>query len=268
MLNQWFANPILLGIAQAIVVIVLALGVIELSRRRHIHIERDALTALARGIIQVVLVGAVLVLAFRGPYWTAFLILSGMILVAATIAARRARGMPGALQAALGGIGLGAGFVIISMTWIGAIDAAMTTLIPVGSMLITSAMNASALAMDRFRGEVEAHAAQVEAALALGAETHKTVEPHSQAAMKASLIPRIDLLRSLGIVWIPGLMAGMILSGVNPIYAALYQFVVITMSFATAGLTSLISVLLIRTYAFSPAEQLLLRRNIYIETSD
>ena len=30
-----------------------------------------------------------------------------------------------------------------------------------------------------------------------------------------------------GIVWIPGLRAGMILSGTDPLYAAVYQFVVI-----------------------------------------
>jgi hypothetical protein len=34
-------------------------------------------------------------------------------------------------------------------------------------------------------------------------------------------------LRSLGIVWIPGLVAGMLLSGSRPVYAAIYQFVVL-----------------------------------------
>ena len=60
-------------------------------------------------------------------------------------------------------------------------------------------------------------------------------------------------------VWIPGLMAGMILAGSDPIYAAIYQFVVIAMIFASSGLTSLISTLLIRRQAFTAAEQLILR---------
>jgi putative ABC transport system permease protein len=50
-----------------------------------------------------------------------------------------------------------------------------------------------------------------------------------QTSFEASLIPAIDSLRSLGIVWIPGLMAGMLLSGARPVYAAVYQFVVVAM---------------------------------------
>jgi putative ABC transport system permease protein len=95
--------------------------------------------------------------------------------------------------------------------------------------------------------------------LALGAEPKNTVTPYVQAAVQASLIPRIDSLRSLGIVWIPGLMAGMVLSGEDPVYAAIYQFVVIAMIFAAAGLTSVVSTLLIRSRVFSSAQQLTLQ---------
>lgn len=63
----------------------------------------------------------------------------------------------------------------------------------------------------------------------------------------------------LAIVWIPGMMAGMVLSGTDPVYAAIYQFVVMAMIFAAAGLTAVLSTLLIRGKAFSPAEQLILR---------
>lgn len=51
----------------------------------------------------------------------------------------------------------------------------------------------------------------------------------------------------------------MILSGEDPIYAAIYQFVVIAMIYATAGVTSVTSTLLIRSRAFSPAQQLIQR---------
>jgi putative ABC transport system permease protein len=120
-------------------------------------------------------------------------------------------------------------------------------------------MNSNALALDRFRGEVEAHVGQIEAGLALGADPDWIVKPYVSAAVTASLIPRIDTLRSLGIVWIPGLMAGMILAGADPVYAAIYQFVVIAMIFAASGVTSLVSTALIRRRAFSEAEQLILR---------
>lgn len=48
------------------------------------------------------------------------------------------------------------------------------------------------------------------------------------------------------------------MSGANPIYAAIYQFVTICMIFSSSGLTALICSLLIAGSVFSPAEQLVL----------
>jgi putative ABC transport system permease protein len=258
-LDQFFQQPRILGVVQAAIAAALALAVVLLARYREIHVERDAVIALVRGVVQVVAVGSVLLLLLQGPQWLGIPALLAMMFAAATIAARRAEGLSNAFWVSLLGIGVGAGLVIVSMTWLGVIDAALNSLIPVGSMLIANAMNTNALALDRFRGEVESHVGQIEAALALGAEPKYTVTPYVQAAVQASLIPRIDSLRSLGIVWIPGLMAGMVLSGEDPVYAAIYQFVVIAMIFAAAGLTSVVSTLLIRSQAFSPAQQLRLR---------
>jgi putative ABC transport system permease protein len=54
-------------------------------------------------------------------------------------------------------------------------------------------------------------------------------------------------------------MAGMLLSGARPVYAAIYQFVVLAMIFAASGITSLVSTLLIRARLFTSAEQLILQ---------
>jgi len=262
MLDQLFLDPRALGLVQAAIATLLALGVVLLARRQRIHLERETLVALVRGFVQIVVVGSVLLLLLQGPLWASVIALLAMILAAASIAARRARGIPGAFWVSLLGISFGSGLVIVSMTWLGVIDSAVSSLIPVGSMLIANAMNTNGLALDRFRSEVQAHAGQIEAGLALGAEPKQTEVPQVQAAVEASLIPRIDSLRSLGIVWIPGLMAGMILAGTDPVYAAIYQFVVIAMIFAASGLTSIVSTLLIRSRVFSPAQQLILRPGI------
>jgi putative ABC transport system permease protein len=259
MLDQLFQDSRALGMVQAAITTALALGVMLLARRQNIHLEKETIVALLRGFVQVVAVGSVLLLLLHAPGWVSVFALLAMILAAASIAARRAGDIPGAFWVSLMGIGLGSGFVILSMTWLGVIDSATSVIIPVGSMIIANAMNSNALALDRFRGEVESHVGQIEAALTLGAEAKHTVTPYVQAAAEASLIPRIDSLRSLGIVWIPGLMAGMILAGADPIYAAIYQFAVIAMIFAASGLTSILSTLLIRSRAFSPAQQLILR---------
>jgi putative ABC transport system permease protein len=181
-----------------------------------------------------------------------------MIVAAGATSAKRAKGLPGAFAVSTWAIAAGAGSVIALMTCLGVIDTAITTLVPVGSMLIANAMNTNGLALNRFRSDVLAHVGEVETALALGADARSSVSPYVQASFEASLIPAIDSLRSLGIVWIPGLMAGMLLSGANPVYAAIYQFVVLAMIFAASGLTALVGTLLIRGRIFSPADQLLL----------
>jgi putative ABC transport system permease protein len=259
MLYQFLNSQIAFGTLQAVLAALLALAVMVIARWQEIHLEREIVTALLRGAVQIVVVGSVLVLLLKGPNWTSIFILAGMMLAAATIAARRARGIPGAFRISLYGIVFGAGATIALMTLVGVIDSSISSLVPVGSMIIATAMNTNGLALDRFRAEVVAHVGQVEAGLSLGAAPTRVVTPYVRAAVRASLIPRIDSLRSLGIVWIPGLMAGMVLAGSDPVYAAIYQFVVIAMVFASSGLTSLMSTLMIRSQIFSAAEQLTLR---------
>ena len=259
MLSRLFHDPIALGLAQAAIVTLLVLVVVLLARRESVHLERDTAVALFRGLVQIVAVGSILVVVMKGPVVVGIPLLLGMVLAAAATARRRVRQIPGAFTVALVGIGLGSFLVIVPMTAVGVIDSRLTSLLPVGSMIIASSMNACALALERFRADVMSHTTLIEAGLVLGATPAETVRPEVQAAIEASLTPNINTLHSLGIVWIPGLMAGMILSGTDPVYAAIYQFVVIAMIFAAAGLSVLIATLLVRRRVFSPADQLILR---------
>ncbi len=259
MLKSLFHSQITFGLAQAAIASVLALAVVLLARRRNIHLESDAAIALVRGLVQIIAVGSILMLLLKAPRWSSIFLLVGMIIAAGSISARRAKNIPGAQKVSTYSIAAGAGLVTAVMTWAGVIDTAVTTLIPVGSMIIANAMNTNGLALNRFRSEVLAHAGEIETALALGAAPENTVGSYAESSVHSSLIPAIDNLRSLGIVWIPGLMTGMLLSGASPLYAAIYQFVVIAMILASSGLTSLLSTMMIRAQVFSPAEQLLLK---------
>jgi putative ABC transport system permease protein len=259
MLNRFFTTPLSLGLAQAATAALAAMLVVLLARKRGIHLEKETLVAMLRGIVQIVAVGSILLVLLRGPRWTSAFLLSGMIVAAGATSARRAKRMPDAFRVSTWAIACGAGSVIALVTWLGVIDTAITSLVPVGSMLIANAMNTNGLALNRFRSDVLAHVGEIETALALGAEANNSVSPYVQASFEASLIPAIDSLRSLGIVWIPGLMAGMLLSGARPVYAAIYQFVVLAMIFAASGLTSLVSTLLIRGRIFTAAQQLILQ---------
>jgi len=83
------------------------------------------------------------------------------------------------------------------------------------------------------------------------------VDRYLRASFHASLIPAVDNLRSLGIVWIPAIMTGMLLSASSPMYAALYQFVVLGMIVTAGGLSCLTATYLAPKLVFTPHQQLL-----------
>jgi putative ABC transport system permease protein len=259
MLKHLFPNQLALGFAQAGVTAVLALIVGIVARKRGIHVERETVIALVRGLAQIVAIGFILVLMLKGPQWTSAFMLSAMVLAAGATSAQRVKKVPGSFAVSFWSILTGAGSVVAIMTLAGVIDGAITSIVPVGSMVIANAMNTNALALERFRSEVESHIGEIESALALGAAPEISVSSEVQRSFSASLIPALNNLRSLGLVWIPGLMAGMLLSGSSPLYAAIYQFVVIAMIFAASGLTSLLCTSMIRSKVFTSAEQLILR---------
>ena len=259
MLNRIFHSQLSLGLAECVVAALLALLVMGLARKRAAGLFKELPIAELRGIIQIVAVGTVLAFMLHGPQWTSLLVLIGMMLAAASIVHKRAKRIPGAFVLALISIITGAGIVLTIMIVFGVIPLKITMLVPVGSMVVANTMNTQSLFLDRLRGEVTSHVGEIESALALGASADAALLPYLNAAFRACLIPSVDNIRSLGIVWIPGIMAGMVLSGASPLFAALYQFVVLTTIFSASALASFVSSHLVAKRIFTPHEQLLLR---------
>src|ERR1700733_6687864 len=109
MLKEFFTNQLTLGCAQAALAGLLALAVAFLARRREIHLERETIVALLRGIVQIVAVGSILLLLLKGPAWTSVFLLAAMIVAAATISSRRAAAIPHSFKVSFYAIGAGAG---------------------------------------------------------------------------------------------------------------------------------------------------------------
>jgi putative ABC transport system permease protein len=259
------SSDVVMGIAQAAAAVAICLAVVVLCRRFAVHVERETITSLARGLVQMVAVGVVLAVLLHGSLLIGALILLAMTFAAALTASRRAPGIRGALVLSFFAIAAGAGVVIAAMLATRTLTADIVVLVPVGSMIIANAMNSCAQSMERFRADVTAHVGQIEAALALGTVPAITVSPYVRSAVYASLLPRLDMLKSLGFVWIPGVMAGMLVSGASPVYAGIFQFIIVAMILAASGIAGLVATLLMRARAFSKAEQLTLRPGVEAE---
>jgi len=90
MLNHFFSDPIYLAAAQALVAGVMALVMMVIASFSGIHLEKEIIIALLRGLVQVVAVGAILLYIFEGPTVLGFAILAAMMVLAAKTAEKRA----------------------------------------------------------------------------------------------------------------------------------------------------------------------------------
>ncbi|MFB6262364.1 MAG: ABC transporter permease [Bradymonadaceae bacterium] len=258
-MKEHLTDPeVLEGLAQIAVSVVLAAVVVLLAGLRGIasDFRRELVVAFGRGFAQIMLMGVLVGALFAVPLWWSGVVLVAMMAGAAWISHERGDTISGAYRLSFISVGVGSGVVIAAMTWAGAIEPTVRNLLPVGSMIVASSMKTNSLALERFVDEAADHRPQIEALLSLGVEPGVAVERYLERGVRASLIPVVDSLKSLGWVWIPGMMAGMVLSGANPIYAAEYQFVIMAMIFAAGGLTSLVSSLLAPNALFTDAAQL------------
>ena len=92
--------------------------------------------------------------------------------------------------------------------------------IPIAGMIFANTMNALSLAKERSR-DIE-------------------FEKAREIAFKASMIPQINSLLAVGLVSLPGMMTGQILSGIDPLIAVRYQIMIMTMVISSAGISTII----------------------------
>ena len=96
-LQSSIGGEVSMGIAQAVGAIALCAAVVVVCRWQAIRVAREAAVSMARGLVQMVLVGLVLALLLHGSLLIGSLILLMMTVAASFTAARRLRGMDGAL---------------------------------------------------------------------------------------------------------------------------------------------------------------------------
>ena len=95
--------------------------------------------------------------------------------------------------------------------------------VPIAGMIFANSMNTVSLAGERFFIEKD-HG--------------KDYLSSRKIALETALIPQVNALFAVGLVSLPGMMTGQILSGIEPLMAARYQIMVMCMIFSTAGLSA------------------------------
>ncbi len=195
-----------------------------------------SLQAIARMLIQLTLIGYVLVYIFQTE---SGLVISGVLtvmLVAASWIAlntvnlsKRSLFLPSLYSVALGG---GSTLFLITQ---GVLQLEPwyqpSFMIPLAGMIFASSMTNISLALERLHAELNNGVA---------------FQTARDTAFRTSMIPVINSCLAVGLISLPGMMTGQILSGVSPLIAVRYQIMVMCMIFGAAGLSTVCFLTLIR----------------------
>ena len=194
--------------------------------------------AFARMLVQLLLVGYFLLWIFNAEKsWIVLIIMLIMVSISSWISLRTVPQHRIALYlTALVSIAVGGGITLALVTQV-VLDTdpwfRANTLIPLAGMIFSNAMNGISLAADRLIVELK---------------SSREYAPARNVALHTALIPMINSLFAVGLVALPGMMTGQILSGISPLIAARYQIMVMCMLFGAAGLSTIIFLVLSQKY--------------------
>lgn len=247
----------------ALLVIVLAC----LSFWQRLALEKQILIAAVRTVIQLALVGLVLKVIFDDARLVWVVLMAAVMLAVAgyETMARQKRRLRGWWAYGIGTVSLFASsftvtlfallLVIGNEPWYQPQYA-----IPLLGMMLGNTMNGVALSLDRLMSSVWQQREVIEQRLMLGQSWREAMTELRHEAMRAGMIPTINAMAAVGIVSLPGMMTGQILSGTPPMEAVKYQMMIMFMVAAGAGFGTVVALQLGTRRLFDERQRLRLER--------
>ena len=189
---------------------------------------KELSTAGARMLIQLVGIGYLLNILFTyDSLWIGLCILTFMLAIASWIGIRPARNKSlKNYSIAFLAVCIGAGLNLIWMLlavlkldpWY-----QPRQVIPLAGMVFSVGMNALSIAIERYEKELE-----------------RAPNNAKRLAINAATISHVNMLLAVGLVSLPGMMTGQILSGISPLVAVRYQIMVMSMLVGTSTMVLII----------------------------
>lgn len=193
--------------------------------------ERELGVASLRMTLQLVLMAHVLAYLFSHPHPLASIVTIVVMEVFAywNVCRRLKQKIPRSMQQAIA-LAMWGGSSLILAILTGAMAKstpwyAPRTLIPLAGMMIGNAMMGLALAAERLADDMTHRKAEVEGALMCGATPYVACRDILSSVWQTALTPVMQSMMGMGIVFLPGMMTGQIISGASPMAAIGYQIV-------------------------------------------
>ena len=240
--------------------VILAIG---LGRLQQVGQGKEILIASVRMVFQLLAVGYVLkaVFTLRTPAPIILLLVVMALFAVQTVGSRVKYRMPRFYRVVGTAIFIGCGgatfflcnLVIAVEPWFDP-----QYLIPLAGMIIGNSMTGASLAAERLASEIRERRDEIETSLCLGASAHQAARQTVRNAFRAALIPSINSMAAMGIVFLPGMMTGQILSGTEPVVAVKYQIAIMCVITGSVAVTALLIVVQGYRGYFTDAHQLII----------
>ena len=99
--------------------------------------------------------------------------------------------------------------------------------IPISGMILGNAMTGVGLGLKTFNENIKSGALRIETLINIGVRPSKILMPFVNRALETALLPTLNSMLGMGIIFLPGMMTGQILSGTLPTTAILYQIAIL-----------------------------------------
>lgn len=260
-------NIISLTVVDLAIAALLILGLAGASIAMHLGLARRLMIAALRTALQLTLIGFILKALFAsGALAWVTVMAAAMVLVAGyEVMARQGHRFSG-----VWGYGLGTASMFTSSFAVALIALIVIVqpdpwykpqyAIPLLGMLLGNTMNGVALSVDHLTRTALQQRGIIEAQLMLGRTWHDAIGDIQRESTRVGLIPIVNAMVSAGIISLPGLMTGQILSGTPPVEAVKYQILIMFLIAGGTGGGTLIAVRLGARRLFDERHRLRLER--------
>lgn len=231
-----------------------------------LRMEWTLLIASVRTVVQLVLIGLVLDWVFR---WERWYVVMGMGCVMTgvagwTAAQRSERVYPGMRWNTI--VSVWASSWLVTAFALGVVLQGIETwyapqyAIPLLGMALGNTLNGISVGLKTFTDALVAQRGRIESSLALGATRWEAARGPVQQAVHSGMIPIINSMMVVGIVSLPGMMTGQLVSGMDPMQAVKYQIVIMFLIASATALGTVGVVLLSMRCLFNSDHQFCFHR--------
>lgn len=221
---------LVLNIWQFGAVYLLLLVVLWIMKKCDIHQSKLLIVASIRMTVQLVLAGLVLTYIFHHPHPVFVLLyVSAMIIMSIHMVLSRNKGIGKRFGLIVALSLTGTGLSIILFFILGVVGVSFFNpqyTIPISGMIMGNAMTGVSLGLRTFHELVSTQKAKIDTLIHIGATPKRILLPFVTKSIETALLPTLNSMLGMGIISLPGMMTGQILSGTLPTTAILYQIAI------------------------------------------